>query len=112
VRVSIVVKDLKKTVETIVHALANRLTAQENFGPTGLTGVRVLTSLSGTQIPTWETLDGDGGTGTPGVRGPKGDKGDKGDPGDPAGTDVLQCIVTSGGDVVVDNGEVVWSCDA
>lgn len=109
-RVERVITDVVETVKRIVIALDHRLTAQENLAPTGLDGVRVLTSKSGTQIPTWETIEGLSGEGVPGLQGPQGDTGPQGPPGDPAGTDVLKCIVTSGGDVVVSNGEVVWSC--
>lgn len=76
------------TLKQVLHALDNRLTAQDNLQPTGLSGVRVLTSTNPNVVPSWAEITPDGVIqlpGTPGVSivGPPGPPGAPGPPGDP-----------------------------
>lgn len=120
-KVERIIRSIQKSLEQVIIALDNRLTAQDNLAPTRLTGTRVLTSLGPNKVPTWELTgsDGNGGEGTPGIPGIQGPKGDPGPPGqdaDPA--DVVaqfDRIVTAdfgnlgGLEVMVDgDGNVMW----
>jgi hypothetical protein len=75
---------LTETVKQIVEALANRLTAAENFSPEGELG-QFLGSNGPNSPPSYKDI-GESISGNPALKGEKGDTGEQG-PAGPAGTD-------------------------
>lgn len=83
-------QSLTEKVRQIIIALANRLTARENFGPEGLKGQVLTSNGEGPDDPPPSYQDiGSSISNNPALKGEKGDQGEQGPQGDPgpAGAD-------------------------
>jgi len=113
-----IVHSIERTVKQLAHAFDNNVTVNDNFGPSGVPEGWTILSQGPLKVPKWgpaeslKTSTGEQGAGE------KGDPGPPGPPG-PPGSDAtcdecfsiedLNRIVTSGGEVIVSGGNVVWS---
>lgn len=114
-RVDRFVRDVANSLKRVLEALDSNITVDDNFGPSGAPEGYILTSVGKIKKPEWKApSDIVDSTGVSVIKGEKGDPGPQG-PAGPAGassTDdltIFNRIVTSGGDVVVSGGNVVWS---